>query len=231
VIVSDLESRRADAEETVRRVEEVGGRATFVAADVAKAVDVEALVAACAEIYGAVDFAFNNAGVLAVGLITDIEEEAFDRIVAVDLKGVWLCMKYELLHMREHGGGAIVNTSSEAGLVGTPMAGPYVATKHGVIGLTKTAAGENAMMNIRVNAIAPGAIATPMVLNLPQEAQEMLMAPQPMYRLGQPEEVAEAVVWLSSDRASFVTGTVLSIDGGATSNAQSYSAALSPAAA
>ena len=228
VVVNDLESRRDEGEETVQLVRDGGGTATFVAADVTDARAVQGLVAACAETYGSVDFAFNNAGVLATGFTADVEEEDFARIVAVDLKGVWLCMKYELRYMKEHGGGAIVNTSSEAGLVGTPLAGPYVAAKHAVIGLTKTAAGEYAMMNIRVNAIAPGTIATPMVLGLPQEAQDMLVAPQRLHRLGRPEEVAEAVVWLSSDRASFVTGIVLSIDGGATSNAQSYDPNLSP---
>lgn len=128
VVVNDLESRRADAEETVRLVTEAGGNAVFVPADVTVAAQVEGLVAACAETYGSVDFAFNNAGVLATGFTADVEEADFDRIVAVDLKGVWLCMKYELLHMKAHGGGAIVNTSSEGGLVGTPLAGPYVAT-------------------------------------------------------------------------------------------------------
>ena len=230
VVVNDLESRRSDAEETVRLVTKAGGNATFVPADVTKASEVEGLVAACAETYGSVDFAFNNAGVLATGFTADVEEADFDRVVAVDLKGVWLCMKYELLHMKDHGGGAIVNTSSEGGLVGTPLAGLYVATKHAVIGLTRTAAGEYANMNIRINAVAPGTIATPMVLGLPQEGQDMLMAPQPLNRLGRPEEVAEAVVWLSSDRASFITGTVLSVDGGATSNAQSYDPSLSPSA-
>lgn len=230
VIVNDLEGRRADAEETVRLVRAAGSRAEFVPADVTVAAEVEALVTACAETYGSVDFAFNNAGILATGFTADVAEEDFDRIMDVDVKGVWLCMKYELLHMKEHGGGTIVNTSSEGGLVGTPLAGPYVAAKHAVIGLTRTAAGEYANMNIRINAIAPGTIATPMVLALPQSSQDMLMAPQPLHRLGRPDEVAEAVVWLASDRASFVTGTVLCIDGGATSNAQSYDPELSPSA-
>lgn len=230
VVVSDLDSRRTDGEKTVRLIRDAGGTASFVPADVTKAGEVQDLVRACADTYGSVDFAFNNAGVLVTGFTADVEEKDFDRIMDVDLKGVWLCMKYELLHMKEHGGGAIVNTSSEGGLVGTPLAGPYVAAKHAVIGLTRTAAGEYANMKIRVNAIAPGTIATPMVLGLPQEAQDMLVAPQPLNRLGQPDEVAEAVVWLSSDRASFVTGTVLCVDGGATSNAQSYDPQLSPSA-
>lgn len=228
VIVNDLESRRADAEETVRLVRAAGGRAEFVPADVTVADEVEALIRACADTYGAVDFAFNNAGILSTGFTAEITEEDFDRIVDVDIKGVWLCMKYELLHMTQHGGGAIINTSSEGGLVGTPLAGPYVAAKHAVIGLTRTAAGEYANRNIRINAVAPGTIATSMVLSLPKAGQDMLMAPQPMHRLGRPEEVADGVVWLASERASFVTGIVLSIDGGATSNAQSYDPALSP---
>jgi NAD(P)-dependent dehydrogenase (short-subunit alcohol dehydrogenase family) len=181
------------------------------------------LVHGCAETYGSVDFAFNNAGELATGFTADVEEEDFDRIMAVDVKGVWLCMKYELLYMKAHGGGANVNTSSEAGLVGTPLAGPHVAAKHAVIGLTRTAAGEYANMNIRVNAVAPGTIATPMVLGLPHGAATA--APS-----RSAQEVAEAVAWLSPDRASFVTGTVLCVDGGATSNAQSYDPALSPSA-
>ena len=135
-------------------------------------------------------------------------------MIAVDLKEVWLCMKSQLNIMKEHGGGVIINTASEAGLVGTLGASAYVAAKHGVVGLTKTAAGEYANMGIRVNAIAPGAIETPMVVNLTQAQQQSLLDPQPLQRFGQPEEVADAVLWLASEKASFVTGTILSIDGG-----------------
>jgi NAD(P)-dependent dehydrogenase (short-subunit alcohol dehydrogenase family) len=228
VVVSDLASSRAGGEETVSMITRAGGRAIFVPADVVKAADVEQLVQACVRTYGKLDFAFNNAGVLSVGFTSEINEPDFDRIMDVDIKGVWLCMKYELRQMMKNGGGVIINTSSEGGLVGTPLAGPYVGAKHAVIGMTRTAAGEYAMMNIRVNAVCPGTIATPMVLSLPKEAQDMLVAPQPLHRLGKPEEVAEAVVWLSSDRASFITGIALSVDGGATSNAQSYDPRLSP---
>lgn len=228
VVVSDLESCRAGGEETVAMIHAAGGQAIFAACDVVKAAEVEQLVATCVSTYGKLDFAFNNAGILAVGFTSEVEEADFDRIMEVDVKGVWLCMKYELRQMMKNGGGVIVNTSSEAGLVGTPLAGPYVAAKHAVIGLTKSAAGEYANMNIRVNAIAPGTIATPMVLALPQEAQDILSAPQPLHRLGQPDEVGEAVVWLSSDRTKFITGITLPIDGGATSNAQSYDAQTSP---
>ena len=228
VVVADIEAMRPQALETVALIEAAGGTAIFVPTDVAKAQDAEALVAATVASFGSLDFAFNNAGVLTTGFTADVEEADFDRIISIDLKGVWLAMKYEILYMKAHGGGAIVNTASEAGLVGTPMAGPYVAAKHAVVGLTKTAAGEYANMGIRINAIAPGAIATPMVLNLPPEAQASLIAPQPLNRFGTPEEVAEAVLFLASDKASFIMGTVLSIDGGATSNAQSYDPFTSP---
>lgn len=228
VIVADLEASRAHSEETVQLIRNAGGSAEFVAVDVAQSAQVQALVKKVVETYGRLDFAFNNAGILVTGFTADTEEADFDRIMAVDVKGVWLCMKYAILHMKANGGGVIINTASEAGLVGTPQAGAYVAAKHAVVGLTKTAGGEYANMGIRINAIAPGAIATPMVLTLPKDAQEVLLAPQPMHRFGTPEEVAECVIFLASDKAAFVTGTTLSIDGGATSNAQSYDPALSP---
>lgn len=230
VVVADLESSRIEALETVKLIEHAGGSATFVAVDVADAESVESLVEATVSRYGRLDFAHNNAGVLSTGFTADIEESDFDRILAIDVKGVWLAMKYEILYMKAHGGGTIVNTASEAGLVGTPLAGAYVAAKHAVVGLTKTAAGEYANMGIRINAVAPGAIETPMVSSLPEAGQQMLMAPQPLHRFGTPEEVAEAVVWLSSEKSSFVLGAVLSIDGGATSNAQSFDPNLSPSA-
>jgi NAD(P)-dependent dehydrogenase (short-subunit alcohol dehydrogenase family) len=230
VVVADTTASRDRSEETVNLIRQAGGEAALFLLDVSKADEVEALVKATVTTFGRLDFAFNNAGILKTGFTADIEEADFDRILDVDVKGVWLCMKYALLHMKMHGGGVIVNTASEAGLVGTPLAGAYVAAKHAVVGLTKTAAGEYANMGIRINAIAPGAIATPMVLGLPQEAQELLMDPQPLHRFGTAEEVAEAVVWLTSGKASFITGAVLSIDGGATSNAQSYHPSRSPSA-
>jgi NAD(P)-dependent dehydrogenase (short-subunit alcohol dehydrogenase family) len=230
VVVADLADRVAAASETVALIKQAGGTALSVPTDVSRAEDVKRMVDTTVSTFGGLDFAFNNAGVLATGFTTDLDEASFDRLFEVDVKGVWLCMKYELLFMKGHGGGAIVNNASEAGLVGTPMAGAYVGAKHAVIGMTKTAAGEYANMNIRVNAIAPGAIATPMVTTLPPEAQGMLMAPQPLNRLGRPEEVAEAVLFLCSSKASFILGIALPIDGGATSNAQSYHPACSPAA-
>nr|WP_296775773.1 glucose 1-dehydrogenase [Rhodococcus sp. (in: high G+C Gram-positive bacteria)] len=228
VVVADLESSAEQSNETVSLVEAAGGKALFVAVDVADADSVRNLIDTTVSHFGGLDFAHNNAGILTTGFTADIEEADFDRILAVDVKGVWLSMKYELLYMKLHGGGTIVNTASEAGLVGTPLAGAYVAAKHAVVGLTKTAAGEYANLGIRINAIAPGAIETPMVSQLPQQGQDLLMAPQPLHRFGTPEEVAEAVLWLSSTKSSFVLGTVLSIDGGATSNAQSYDPNLSP---
>lgn len=225
LVIADLDLR---AEETVELLKNEGAEAFFLKTNVSKAADVEALVNFAIEKFGKIDVAFNNAGVLRTGFLTETSEEDFDLMLAVDLKGVWLCMKNELKHMKENGGGVIINTASEAGLVGTPAASAYVAAKHGVVGLTKTAAGEYANMGIRINAIAPGAIATPMVVGLPKEEQQVLLDPQPLNRFGQPEEVADAVLWLASEKSSFVTGTVLSIDGGATSNAQSYSPALSP---
>jgi len=228
VIVADVEASRARSEETVETIRKAGGKAEFVPVDVTKADQVQALVKKVVDTYGTLDFAFNNAGVLVTGFTADLKEADFDRAMAVDVKGVWLCMKYGILYMRAHGGGVIVNAASEAGLVGTPLASAYVAAKHAVVGLTKTAAGEYANMGIRINAVAPGAIATPMVLTLAKEAQDVLMDPQPMHRFGTPEEIAQAVVFLASDNASFITGTILSVDGGATSNAQSYDPALSP---
>jgi len=228
VTIADIESARPGAEETVARIEQAGGRAIFVPTDVSLESDVENMISRNLEAFGRLDFAFNNAGILAVGFTHEVEQEQFDRIFAVDVRGVWLCMKHQIRHMMQHGGGAIVNNASEAGLVGTPLAGPYVAAKHAVVGLTKTAAGEYANIGIRINAIAPGAIATPMVMTLPQEVQDSLMAPAPLTRMGTPEEVAELVVFLSSDKASFILGTTISIDGGAASNAQSFSPETSP---
>ncbi len=228
VVLADLESVKTQGEKVSAEIKQAGGRAEFFAVDVSNATEVKSLVQKTIELFGRLDFAFNNAGVLSSGFTSEIEESDFDRIMSVDVKGVWLCMKYQLAYMTQNGGGTIVNNASEAGLVGTPLAGAYVAAKHAVVGLTKTAAGEYANMGIRINAVAPGAIGTPMVLSLPQSMQDSLIAPQPLHRLGTPEEVAEAVIWLCSDKSSFVLGVTLSVDGGATSNAQSYSAENSP---
>jgi len=216
IVVNDLESRRADGEETVRLIEEAGGRAQFAAADVTRASEQQALVAATVEAFGRLDFAHNNAGVEYHATIPETEEAEFDRIIEVNLKGVWLGMKYQIPQMLAQGGGAIVNTASLAGLIAVPALGAYIASKFGVVGLTKTAALEFANQGIRVNCVCPAAIRTYMVEHLPPERQAELTAPQAMKRLGEPTEVAEAVTWLCSDRASFVTGIAMPVDAGST---------------
>ncbi len=217
VLVADI---RADAaQETVGLV--AADRASAFQMDVTAAATVEAMVAAAVTRYGRLDCAFNNAGSPGrVGTATiDYEEEDWDRVIAVDLKGVWLCMKYEIKQMLKQGGGAVVNTASIAGLVGLVGSSPYVAGKHGVVGLTRTAALEYAQQNIRVNAVCPGVFETPLVEKVIAERPErekLYLDAQPIGRLGRPEELAEAVVWLCSDAASFVTGHAFPVDGGYT---------------
>ncbi len=173
-----------------------------------------------ADVYGRLDCAFNNAGIESQPVpIADYSEEIWNKIIGVNLTGVWLCMKYEIPLMLNQGGGAIVNTASVAGLIGTPGISPYTASKHGVVGITKTVALEYAKKGIRVNAVCPGAINTPLVTraitNSP-ELEKFLLDCHPVGRFGKPDEVAEAVVWLCSDAASFVTGHAMAIDGGLT---------------
>jgi NAD(P)-dependent dehydrogenase (short-subunit alcohol dehydrogenase family) len=212
VVVSDIMAE--GGEETVHLIKTTGGEGLFVKTDVAKAVEVEMLIQKVIDIYGRLDCALNNAGVEgAIASTTNYPEAEWDRTVAINLKGVWLCLKYEIPQMLKQGGGAIVNTASGAGLVGTPMMSAYGASKHGVVGLTKTAALEYAKAGIRVNAVCPGVILTPMVQRHP-ELIEAFTAAEPIGRLGKPEEIAEAVVWLCSDAASFVTGHAMAVDGG-----------------
>ncbi len=217
VLVADLNLE--SAHETVTMVAETGGEASAFAMDVTIAAQVEAMVQTTIERYGRLDCAFNNAGIPGkVGTsVIDYEEEDWDRVIAVDLKGVWLGMKYELKQMLKQGRGVVVNTASIAGLVGLVGSSPYVASKHGVVGLTKTAALEFAQQNIRVNAVCPGVFRTPLVekviAELP-EREELYLSAQPIGRMGRPEELAEAVVWLCSDAASFVTGHAFPVDGG-----------------
>ena len=216
VVVSDIVVE--GGEETVQQIKAAGGEAIFVKADVSKAADVEALITQTVETYGRLDCAFNNAGIEGgVKPTIDCTEEEFDRTIAVNLTGVWLCMKYEIQQMLSQGGGAIVNTASVAGLVGFPGLPDYVASKHGVLGLTKTAALEYAKSGIRVNAVCPGVIQTPMVergAQLSPGFDELAVSMEPVGRFGQPSEIGEAVVWLCSEAASFVTGHPMTVDGG-----------------
>ena len=215
VIVADIVEA---GEETVRLISAGGGDALFVPADVARAGDVEQMVRASVERYDRLDYAFNNAGIGGPAASTaDYTLEDWNRVLSVNLTGVWLCMKYELLQMRAQGAGVIVNNASILGLVGYRTAPAYVAAKHGILGLTKTAALENAQFGIRVTAVCPGFIHTPMVdTGLTAEAAQAVAAQHAMGRMGRPEEIADAVVWLCSDAASFITGQPVVIDGGYT---------------
>jgi NAD(P)-dependent dehydrogenase (short-subunit alcohol dehydrogenase family) len=208
-------------EDTVKLIKEAGGEAAFHKCDVTRAAEVEATVAAAVKLFGRLDCAHNNAGIIGKSLHTaEDTEENFDRIIAVDLKGVWLCMKYEILQMLKQGArGAIVNTASAAGLVGSHGQPAYTAAKHGVIGLTKVAALEYARHDIRVNSVCPGVIDTAMVAEMVTghpRLRDRLIAVEPIRRMGKPEEIGEAVVWLMSDYASFVTGASLPVDGAMT---------------
>ena len=208
----------AGGEETVQLVKDAGGEAIFIKADMTKAADLEAMVNTIVETYGRLDCAHNNAGIEgALGKTANYEEAEWDKVIAIDLTGVWLCMKYEITAMLKNGAGAIVNTASAAGLIGVPNMPAYAASKHGVVGLTKTAALEYAKAGIRVNCVCPGIIQTPMVSRLTGERPgmfEKIATAEPIGRVGQPEEIAESVVWLCSDLASFVTGHAMSVDGG-----------------
>ena len=216
VIVADINVE--GGEDTARLIKAAGGEATVVKADVSKAAEVEGLIKSAVETYGRLDCAHNNAGIGPAGLPThEYPEEHWDQVLGINLKGVWLCMKYEIAQMLTQGGGAIVNTASVAGLVGLRRSSAYVASKHGVAGLTKTAALEYAEAGIRINAVCPGAIHTPLLERAfarNPDRQQQFLAAEPVGRLGSPEEVAEAVVWLCSDAASFVTGHLMAIDGG-----------------
>jgi NAD(P)-dependent dehydrogenase (short-subunit alcohol dehydrogenase family) len=217
VIVADLESARDGGEETVASIRDAGGEAEFFACDVSRAEDNEALVAHVAQRHGRLDFAHNNAGIGVHRLLHETPDEDFDRVIAVNLRGTFLGMKHQIRQMLanpEPAGGAIVNTSSNAGLRAVTMLSAYTASKHGILGLTKNAAVEYANDGIRVNAVCPGAIMTPLMTAQPPERQAEILAPQAMKRFGDPAEVAAAVVWLCSDEASFITGVALPVDAG-----------------
>ena len=215
VVVSDINVE--GGEETVTLIGDEA-QAAFVHADVTDADSVDALVSRTVEMFGRLDCAVNNAGVSNGGntRMHEVPDETYDYVMDVNVKGVWLCMKREIVQMLEQGSGAIVNTASGAGLVAVPGLTAYVASKHAVVGLTRTAAVDYATDGIRVNCVCPGYIKTNMTRpawSVPERLERMV-AREPIGRIGQPEEVAEAIVWLSSEAASFVTGHPMSVDGG-----------------
>jgi NAD(P)-dependent dehydrogenase (short-subunit alcohol dehydrogenase family) len=217
VVVADRDGR--GGEETTAAIRKAGGDARFFKVDVAKGNEVAALVAYADDAYGGIDVAFNNAGIEGrVGATTaQLSEEDWDRVIGVNLKGVWLCMKQEIPRMMGRPDASIVNCASIAGLVGFAGAAAYVASKHGIVGLTRAAALELAHSGLRVNAVCPGVIRTPMIARTTggqPETEALYAAMEPVGRIGEPEEVAEAVLWLCSPRASFVTGTAVPVDGG-----------------
>lgn len=225
-VVVSTGSNIKGGEETVRLIQEAGGEATFIQCDVSKSADVESMVNQAVEIYGRLDYAFNNAGIgpdgkrVPVISVADCPEELWDRTLDINLKGVFLCMKYEIRQMLKQKYGAIVNTSSIGALKAVPGFAAYDASKSGMLGLTRAAALECATSGIRINAICPGPTdRTLLVENLTStqpKGKEFMSEKVPMKRLAQPEEMAEAVLWLCSDAASFVTGQAISVDGGMT---------------
>lgn len=207
---------------TVQAIKAIGGDAVYIKADVTRASEVKAMVEFTVDTFGSLDCAFNNAGgfyLVGAGLqaTADIDEETWDRVVSLNLKGAWMCMKYELLQMVKQGSGSIVNNASTDGVRGAVFMASYSASKHGVIGLTQTAALEYATQGIRINAVCPGWVKTLPVEVRMQENPEGIQAmldQEPIGRFGEPGEIAEAVVWLSSDAASFITGHTMAVDGG-----------------
>jgi NAD(P)-dependent dehydrogenase (short-subunit alcohol dehydrogenase family) len=204
--------------ETLNKIKLVGGEAAFIKCDVSKASEVKKMVEETIERFGRLDLAFNNAGIEGVSaMVHESSDENWDKTIDINLKGIYLCMKYEIPWMLKQGKGAIVNCASVAGLIGFPGASAYVASKHAVVGLTKTAALENAKQNIRINAVCPGIIKTAMIdraTGKDKVVEKTFVDMEPVGRMGNPEEVAEAVIWLCSDSASFVTGHAMPVDGG-----------------
>ena len=216
VVVDDINVDGGN--ETVRMIKEAGGEAIFVEADVRIAAQVELLVNKTVETYGRLDCAHNNAGIIGrLSFISECTEETWDNVMNTNLKGVWLCMKYEIPVMRRQGYGAIVNTASAGAMLGLPMQPSYCASKGGVIVLTKAAALENCTAKIRINAVLPGPTRTPLQRSYAGDdpkAAELRRMLVPMERIAEPEEIAQTVIWLCSDEASFVTGHAMLVDGG-----------------
>lgn len=218
VVIADVnESNGADV---VAEIRAAGGSAAFIRTDVTNESDVRMMIDFAVSTFGGLHAAFNNAGVnLGAAPLTDVPLERWQKALAINLTGVFLCVRHQLLHMLRHGGGAIVNNASVSALVGVPMSVDYVASKHGVLGITRAAASEVSGKGVRVNAIAPGATETPLFLNAvtgQEGLREMVEAGHPIGRVAQPEEIAEIAAWLLSDAASFVTGACIAIDGGYT---------------
>lgn len=215
VVVADIDEK--SGKETAGLVETAGVKAVFVKCDVSQGEDVKDMIGATIGGFGRLDYACNDAGIHAPlpESLTDVDEDMWDKIIAVNLKGVMLCMKHEVPPMMKQGGGVIVNIASLGGLVAEPGAYAYTASKHGVMGLTKVAAFQYARDGIRINAVCPACVDTPMLALAPEEVRQYLRSLHPIGRFGKPEEIAAAVIWLCSDLSAFVTGTGIVLDGGA----------------
>lgn len=216
VVVSDISEEAAQS--VVEDIKAKGGQATAIKCDVSKDAEVKAMIDRTVAVYGRLDAAFNNAGIMMpVTYIDEVSEELYDRVVNINLKGVWLCMKYEIQQMKKQGSGAIVNNSSIGGLVGGVGLSAYHAAKHGVLGLTKSAAVEYSSQGIQINAVCPGTIETPMVddmIKSGQFSEDAFKNGAPIKRLGKVDEIAETVLWLFSPAASYIVGQAISVDGG-----------------
>ncbi len=217
VVVSDVDTE--GGQETVRTIEKAGGEAEFRSADVSREEEVAALIQYCVDRFGRLDCAHNNAGITgAMGPLQQIELSDWQKVLDTNLTSVFLCMKYEIPQMVLQGGGTIVNTASGAGVIATPFLSPYCASKHAILGITKTAAVENAQTGIRINAVLPGSTDTPMLrasMGISPEVEKMIRSSVPSGRFGEPEEIAQAALWLSSDRSSYVSGHSMLVDGAA----------------